>query len=231
MTNKPWGFVLGLTIGSTIGTIAGYFLSKKFFKPEQQMPNNNEIKEFYENKIKEILNENKPKIEPKVPEVKVNNSNTVPASALEPDGTPKNVNTYAPKVTEKDYTAYNKMYVKDDGGNNFNIRENFVKVDTFPHKITGEQWFKDKEYSKVTLIYYENDSVFATVGDEPTDYTEEYFGLDNLNEFGRSSNANMGHDSWTLMLRDELTKTDFQILYDGESSWETVFQNTGGEKD
>ena len=237
MSKEPWGHILCLGIGTAIGTVAGYFISKKLFKPEvQQMPNHDEIVAFYESKIKELVIPTTltPKVNKEQTPVEsvTTMSNGIPSKALEPDGTPKNIMKYQPKITEKDYQSYNKMYNTKDG-KELQIREgvSMEKTDPWPHKITNDEWLQNKNYSKVSLIYYEIDGVFATTGDEPTDYTEEYFGIHNINEFGASSNSGMGHDAWTLMLRDELTRTDFQILYDGTNSWETVYQNTGGEKD
>lgn len=234
LRRQPWGFLLGLGIGSSIGVVLTNFLSKKFFKEnKQEGPTNEELMKYYDGKIKEILSqtglkENLTKLEDTRNPNNFTNHN-VPKEALEADGSPKKTEDYQPKKTEKDYVSYNKMYQKSDG-TEFQTREE-IKMDPYPHKITADQWAADKNYSKVSLIYYEIDGVFATVGDEPTDYKEEYFGAHNINEFGCSSNSGMGHDSWTLMLRDELTKTDFQIYYDGNNSWETVYQNTGGEKD
>jgi len=235
----PWGFVLGLFIGSVGGSIAGYFIHHKVLKKEQdQLPTYDDVVNFYNQKINEILERNRPKVEETSNEQKSEDGykddsvvRFIPPKALEPDGTPKKIMQYQPKVTEKDYKSYNKMYTAKDG-NELQIREgvNMEKTDPWPHKITMDEWLQNKNYSKVSLIYYEIDGVFATTGDEPTDYTEEYFGVHNLNEFGASSNSGMGHDAWTLMLRDELTRTDFQILYDGTNSWELVYQNTGGEK-
>lgn len=235
MSKEPWGHILCLGIGSVIGTVAGYFVSKKLFKPEvQTMPDRDEVIAFYEAKIKELVIPTTltPSVNKEEKPIKMENNTAIPAAALESDGKPKNIMTYQPKVVEKDYKSYNKMYTAKDG-NELQIREgvSMEKTDPWPHKITNDEWLQNKNYSKVSLIYYEIDGVFATTGDEPTDYTEEYFGIHNINEFGASSNSGMGHDSWTLLLRDELTRTDFQINYDGTNSWETVWQNTGGAKD
>ena len=236
MSREPWGHILCLGIGTVIGTISGYFISKKLFKPEvQSMPDHDEIVTYYEAKIRELIIPTTLTPETKKEEKElapITMQNKVPAAALETNGVPKKIEEYQPKITEKDYKSYNKMYAPKDGSE-LKIREDvsMEKTDPWPHKITNDEWLQNKNYSKVSLIYYEIDGMFATTGDEPTDYTEEYFGIHNINEFGASSNSGMGHDSWTLMLRDELTRTDFQILYDGSTSWETVWQNTGGAKD
>lgn len=244
MTDKPWGIVLSLGIGSIIGSIAGIFISKKIRIKEDNTPSIQEVTEFYEEKIKDILQQNTPKATPgetllnklNDPEFRRTTIQNAIEKAkneanLEADGTPMNPITHDPHKQEKDYIPYSKQYKMKDGTEVVIDNREEIKLDPYPHKITMDEYYKDKNYSKTTLIYYEQDSMFATPGDEPTDYTEDYFGIHNISEFGATTNSGYGHDSWTLVLRDEITKSDFQILYEGNKSWEEVWQNTGGEKD
>ena len=233
LTNYPWNFALGLFIGLGAGTCLGIKLTK-YIKKKQNEIEVQEVIEYYDQKIKELIPK-KPFEVNKIEELKspvVQDDSPIPKAALEPDGTPKKIMDYAPKIKEADYTNYGNIYkVHDKNGevvNNPSIRED-IKVNPYPHKITYDEFIKNNNYSKVNLIWYEQSNVFATVGDELTDYTEEYFGVHNINEFGASSNSGYGHDAWTLVLRDELTKTDFQIIYNGDDDWETVLANTGGD--
>ena len=138
-------------------------------------------------------------------------------------------------ITSRQVSSYDFYYNYDEGYNKeswryiTSIKELRMMSNPYPHKITYDEFIQNNNYSKVNLIWYEQSNVFATVGDELTDYTEEYFGVHNINEFGASSNSGYGHDAWTLVLRDELTKTDFQIIYNGDDDWETVLANTGGD--
>lgn len=246
LLDKPWGFVLGLGIGSGIGTIAGYFIFKKTTKPERNI-DLEKMQEFYNDKIREILKnktENSKSEKPSSEEefMKKVNQNAmeysksleksrkdVPAGALDADGNPKKVLDNQPNIKENEYKPYNKEYRMKCECGTIDERED-IKMDAYPHKITFDQWQKENNYKKVSLMYYELDNVFATLGDEKTDYTDDYFGIHNICEFGAVTNSGMGHDSWTLYLRDELTKTDFEIFYDGDKYFEDVLNSTGGEK-
>ena len=253
--DKPWGFVLGLSIGSAIGTVSGFFIFKKVIKPEVQENSidMDRMQEFYNEKILELTRENKKlKLEKEgITEEefmkRVNQNamqysknlekerlekarNEVPAEALDENGEPKKVLDNHPNIKENEYKSYNKEYRMKCETGTVNIREDVKTIDAYPHKITFDEWRKDANYKKVSLMYYELDNIFATLGDERTDYTDDYFGIHNICEFGAITNSGMGHDSWTLYLRDDLTKTDFEIFYDGTKYFDDVVNSTGGEK-
>lgn len=247
--DQPWGFALGLGIGSAIGTFVGYKLFKKYITKENTVEMD-KMQEFYNDKIREILRTKKQVEEPNAESAfmkKVNQSameysknlekerleaakrDNVPVEALDENGEPKKVIDYQPQVKEANYKPYNKSYVMSCECGTIDNRED-IKMDAYPHKITFDEWRKDANYKKVSLVFYELDSTFATLGDEPTDYTEDYFGIHNICEIGAASNSGMGHDAWMLYLRDELTKTDFEIYYNGTETFEQVLAKTGGER-
>ena len=249
--DQPWGFALGMGIGSAIGTFVGYKIFKKVIQKEETIEME-KMQDFYNDKIREILKSKSSVVEetPNAEEAfmkKVNQSameysknlekerleaskrDNVPFDALNENGEPKKVMDCQPQIKEANYKPYNKSYSMKCECGTIDNRED-IKMDAYPHKITFDEWRKDANYKKVSLMYYELDSTFATLGDEPTDYTEEYFGIHNICEIGAATNSGMGHDAWMLYLRDELTKTDFEIYYNGNETFEQVLARIGGEK-
>lgn len=224
--DQPWGLALGTGIGAILGAIGGYFLSEKL-KNKEKMDEINEIRSFYEAKMNEFLAErpkNDVEIVQTVEEKDEKLKEKVPVEALDANGNPKNVYKCHPQIDPEKTVKYNKMYKPEDEKlKTAEIRED-TKLDPYPHQIDYMEFRNNQYYAKHTLIYYEQSGVFATVGDELTSWTVEYFGLRNLEMFGVG-----GH--WTIYVRDEMTKDDFEIIYDGQSTWEEVESNTGGAKD
>ena len=108
-----------------------------------------------------------------------------------------------------DYTKFakmNKNYATGSTGELF----------SYPHEIDEVDFDQNEDYSKVILTYYETDDILADVNDRVSDYTVEDFGYENMNDFGFEG---------VKYLRNEKTKTDFKILYNGEMSYDEA---TGG---
>lgn len=108
-----------------------------------------------------------------------------------------------------DYTKFAKMsknYTTGSTGELF----------SYPHEIDEVDYDQNPDYSKVILTYYETDDILADVNDRISDYTVEDFGYENMNDFGFEG---------VKYLRNEKTKTDFKILYNGEMSYDEA---TGG---
>ena len=108
-----------------------------------------------------------------------------------------------------DYTKFAKMsknYATGSTGELF----------SYPHEIDEVDYDQNPDYSKVILTYYETDDILADVNDRISDFTVEDFGYENMNDFGFEG---------VKYLRNEKTKTDFKILYNGEMSYDEA---TGG---
>ena len=108
-----------------------------------------------------------------------------------------------------DYTKFAKMsknYATGSTGELF----------SYPHEIDEVDFDQNEEYKKVILTYYETDDILADVNDRISDFTVEDFGYENMNDFGFEG---------VKYLRNEKTKTDFKILYNGEMSYDEA---TGG---
>ena len=84
-------------------------------------------------------------------------------------------------------------------------------IEKFPHQITENEYKEDGRYAKIEIIYYEVDGVFATFDGKLIEYLcEEYFGIDNLNLFGRDCN---------IYLRSETKYVDYHMVYEGCTSY------------
>ena len=223
LSNEPWGFAIGLGVGSILGSIGSYFLFNKI-KNKEKMDEIAEIEAYYMAKLKEswakkddvsggVGGEKEVGLDPQ----------KVPIDALDKDGNPKDIFKFHPQLKEENYTKYDKMAKVNGKKIEVCDTREEIKFDPYPHEITLDQFRGDLNFAKHTLIYYEQSNVFVTVGDELTDYTEDYFGLRNINDFGRNG-------KWTLYLRDDMTKDDFELIYDGTSTWEEVELNSGGAK-
>lgn len=87
---------------------------------------------------------------------------------------------------------------------------------TYPHEIDEVEYDKNEDYDKIILTYYESDDILADINDRISDFTVEDFGYNNMNDFGFDG---------VKYLRNEKTKTDFKILYNGDMSYDEA---TGG---
>lgn len=87
---------------------------------------------------------------------------------------------------------------------------------TYPHEIDEVEYDKNEDYDKIILTYYETDDILADINDRISDFTVEDFGYNNMNDFGFDG---------VKYLRNEKTKTDFKILYNGDMSYDEA---TGG---
>lgn len=113
------------------------------------------------------------------------------------------------KPSTTDYTKFAKMSKNYATGST-------DELFSYPHEIDEVDFDQNEEYKKVILTYYETDDILADVNDRISDFTVEDFGYENMNDFGFEG---------VKYLRNEKTKTDFKILYNGEMSYDEA---TGG---
>lgn len=110
-----------------------------------------------------------------------------------------------------DYTKFSKLQEKYTGKS---AKEMFQ----MPHDISEDDFDNDPDYDKVILTYYESDDIMADISDNISEYTAEDFGYENLKDFGFEG---------IKYLRNEKSKTDFKIIYEGTISYD---QATGGRR-
>lgn len=122
---------------------------------------------------------------------------------------------------KKDYAKISRKY---ENVNKAIEREEQKEKVEFPHQITKENYEMSGGYKKEELIYYEQNGIFADMNDNVIDeYTEEYFGLDNLNLFGTDQASLDGKsDPYEIYLRDRALLLDFHIIYNGTEDFEKI---------
>lgn len=217
-------------IGAGIGTFMTRLTMKKDMETELQkaiLEKQNELNELYETNYK-------PKKEP----IK----DSILAS---PYKKPEEILAQNPRQTEdglrwvddSEVTQYNQYYDPDkvpSDGVEWEYYEEYNslgegKEDTgFPRIITREQFYTDNGYAKIKLNFYEEDGVFAHRGDNSNSgIPEEYFGPQNLSEFGNYKYDDGETDEWTLYFRSDIDKTDYDVYYDPYESYESVLEREG----
>lgn len=98
-----------------------------------------------------------------------------------------------------------------------------------PYVISVKEFMEDRlEYDKVTLSYFEDDDVLCDEREEVIPNVDATVGSDALTKFGVLS-----EDSKIVYVRNERTKTDFEVLRDSGSYSEIVLgfkEETGVRK-
>lgn len=96
--------------------------------------------------------------------------------------------------------------------------ENVVRNPNEPYVISVKDFMEDRlEYDKVTLSYFEDDDVLCDEREEVIPNVDATVGSDALTRFGYLS-----EDSKIVYVRNERTKTDFEVLRDSGSYSEIV---------
>ena len=113
------------------------------------------------------------------------------------------------KISRNKYTGLQKEYEREE------LKIDVVKL---PKQITKKEYDFDTRYNKVELMYYETNGIFTTMDDEVHDeYSEEYFGSDNILKFNSPEASLDGQNAFNeLYLRDEELKIDYCIVYTSE---------------
>ena len=118
------------------------------------------------------------------------------------------------KIIKEKYTGLQKEYEREE-----------IEQKKYPEQITVEEFEDEIAYRKETLIYYEQNGIFAGYDDiDVTDtYDEDYFGLDNLSLFGSEQASLDGKSSRNeLYLRDRLHNVDFHLIYNPTEDFNKV---------
>lgn len=89
----------------------------------------------------------------------------------------------------------------------------------FPEFTLRRELSKWPNYEYVVLTYYEKDGLFVNVDDSVNfDYSEDFFGLDNLGMFGVVGDPSDSAD--VIYLRDDRTQTMYELHYEGLATYE-----------
>lgn len=207
-------FGLGAAAGAAVGTGVTFIVVSRIHN-RQKDDETEEVRAYYRKKcsnceyktvtLESTEGENSPKIEENVGK----NDEKLSQKVGLAERNTADVGRKSITQSTTDYTKFAKMsknYATGSTGELF----------SYPHEIDEVDYDQNPDYSKVILTYYETDDILADVNDRISDYTVEDFGYENMNDFGFEG---------VKYLRNEKTKTDFKILYNGEMSYDEA---TGG---
>ena len=243
MKNNIVNILCGAFVGSAIGSFTTLFVLKKLKKLdverniEAENKRLDEVYDFYKKKLKEIEENAKNQ------EVKADNLiKAAKESKVEviPDEKEKITNPkflYQEELAKEDKATLNSSFVKGNkidyskiakeeyGDLKKEYERDKIEIDekAFPHLITKDSYEHAGGYVKEEMIYYEQNGIFATVDDDTImdQYTEQYFGLDNLSLFGQPEASLDGKNSlYELYLRDEVMHIDFHIIFNGTDDFD-----------
>lgn len=114
----------------------------------------------------------------------------------------------------KDYEVLAKEYERED-------EKEEIK---FPVQITKDDYDMTGAYRKEELIYYEQNGYFVDeVGNICDEYSENYFGINNISLFGTPKASLDGQSSiYELYLRDKDTRIDFHIEINKDDDYDKI---------
>ena len=215
MKNNIVNILCGAFVGSAIGSFTTFFVLKKLKKLDVERnieAENKRLDEVYDFYKKKLIPDEKEKItNPKFlyqEELAKEDKATLNSSFVK-----GNKIDYS-KIAKEEYSDLKKEYERD---------EIVIDEKAFPHLITKDSYEHAGGYVKEEMIYYEQNGIFATVDDDTImdQYTEQYFGLDNLSLFGQPEASLDGKNSlYELYLRDEVMHIDFHIIFNGTDDFD-----------
>jgi len=235
LKNNNVGLLVGALFGSIIGSTGTILVLKKLKKLdvkhnlEEEERHIDEIKTYYENKIKEIKNgvidipkcveaaaKSVERSEEKAEEIKY--PARITYDNLNIDNRPeanKPAFDYS-KISRDKYADLQKEYEREE------IQE---EVDELPHQITKDNYEHGIGFKKLELMYYEQNGLFTYMDDTIcNNVTEDIIGADNLSLFGTDDASIDGMSGmYDLYLRSSKIMTDFHLIYNGtEDYYKTV---------
>lgn len=121
--------------------------------------------------------------------------------------------TYLPE-TDPEEEALQENFESNGVRNMFDTEDEqklFERNAEAPYLVTEEAWGSPEgdNFEKMALIYYSGDNTLTDESDRPIEAIEELVGSKNLTMFGRGQSG----DDLILYVRNEQTKTDYEILH------------------
>ena len=236
MEKKISELICGI-IGAGIGTIMTYFSLKKDLEKKSEEEIQKKVSE-YQDQLNKVYETNfVPKKEPIKDSIL---TSPYKKNKPSPDEIIANFSTSEKNaedglrwVDDSEPVQYNSYYDPNkmvSDGSEYEYYEEYSSQDDgkFPRIITREQFYTDNGYAKVKLNFYEESGVFAHRGSNANSgIPEEYFGPQNLSEFGNYKYDDGESDEWTLYFRSDVDRTDYDVYYDPYESYESVLEKEG----
>lgn len=228
MEKGVFGAICGV-IGAAIGGVVTYFATKNRIENSVR----NELEAQF-SKAQQALNDHyetnfKPKKEPIKDSILAQAMVKKPEKELSAEDKLRLVEDVQPENYHGFYKLPPEEMVESDGSE-YEFYEEYSNPDgqKYPRIITHEEFNQPNGYVKLKLTYYEESAVFAHTGDSSNSgFTEEYFGLQNLSEFGNYKYDDGESDPYTLWFRSDADGTDFQVYYEPNETYDEVLAKEG----
>lgn len=220
-------------IGAGIGTILTKLETKKAIEKEVQervSKAQKELNEVYETSFKPKKEPIKDSILTSPYKKKGASADEIIANFKTPERTAEDDLRWVDNSDPVQYNAYYDPEKVVSDGSEYEYYEEYNGDEnaSFPKIITRDQFYTDNGYNKVKLNYYEESGVFAHRGTNANSgIPDEYFGPQNLSEFGNYKYDDGESDEWTLYFRSDIDKTDYDVYYDPYESYESVLEKEG----
>lgn len=172
------GILIGFLLGGTIGSAVTYILVRNKFAKQSQAEIE-EIREYYSNRKPADICE---KPEPPMTKEEIF----------------RKISEYDEKVFDLGYWSHHSESGSED--------KNPIDRDG-PYVISPEEFGEIKEYSQISLTYYDGDGVLADDGDEIVDDIDAIVGNDFQTHFGE-------YEDDSVFIRNPVKKCDYEILLD-----------------
>ena len=193
---------LAFTVGVAAGASVTYILIKKYFKKIAD-DEIDTMREYFQNKRAKEANalEEEPD-EAEVKEARDEHQEDKP-----------NIREYASLIKKENYTNYSDTAVD---------KKKEVDDVEKPYVITPEE-FGELDYSTISLTYY-SDGVLTYESDELVEDVDDIVGADFAEHFGE-------YEDDSVFVRNDRTKTDFEILADKRNYSDVVETNPHSAED
>lgn len=225
MEKCVFGVICGV-IGAAIGSIVTYFVVKN--KVENEVKTDleatfakaqEELKKHYEANFE-------PKREPVAESILMKEKANLEAKLALKEEKIEDKLRYNDGSEPINYTEFYKPDKDElEAAEQFYLDYSGLDDGKHPVIIPRSEYDKPNGFNKLKLIYYEESGIFAHVGDSSdSGFTEEYFGLQNLGEFGNIKFDDAESDPYTLFFRDEGIGTDFEVYYEPNETYDEVLE-------
>ena len=205
--------VLAFSFGATIGSIVAWKLLEKKYK-EIALEQIDSVKEACARKLaKAEVDE----VETEEVDEEETVDNDIPkVSRFEkPD-----IHEYAARLKNMNY----KNYASIDTDEGVVVKVEEVDDVDRPYVISPEEYDELDDYDAVSLTYYEGDGVLTDDMDVPVENVDDVVGSDFMRHFGE-------YEDDSVFIRNDLLKTDYEILADVRKYSDVVNMNPHSAED
>ena len=193
--NMSKGTFIGFILGAAIGSVATWYVSKKYYEKKNQEDIDS---------VKQVFTYKKPENDNVEYEKEVYEA-------------PKTVTLDETKKIEKPDVMEYAARIKSEGYVDYSTSKPQVTNEKRPYVISPDEFGEFDDYSKISFMYYA-DHVLCDELDQIVDNADELIGIESLGTFGQ-------YDDDSVYVRNDLRKTDYEILRSLRTYSEVIEEN------